>query len=30
MRVWVASEFLGGRYSDRLQMIEDIEKENMK
>mgnify|MGYP003292606511 CR=1 FL=1 len=30
MRVWVASEFLGGRYSDRLQMIQDIEKENMK
>ena len=30
MRVWVASEFLGGRYSERLQMIADVEKENMK
>ncbi len=30
IRVWLASEFLGGRYADRLQMIEEIENENMK
>jgi ribose 5-phosphate isomerase B len=30
IRVWIASEFLSGRYADRLQMIEEIEKENMK
>ncbi len=30
IRTWIASEFLGGRYSERLQMIETIEKENMK
>ncbi len=30
IRTWIASEFLGGRYSERLQMIENIEKENMK
>lgn len=30
IRIWLASEFLKGRYSERLQMIEDIEKENMK
>lgn len=30
IRIWIASEFLGGRYSERLNMIEDIEKENMK
>lgn len=30
IRIWIASEFLKGRYSDRLQMIEEIEKENMK
>lgn len=30
IRIWLASEFLEGRYSERLQMIEDIEKENMK
>ena len=30
IRIWLASEFLHGRYADRLQMIEDIEKENMK
>lgn len=30
VRVWIGSEFLKGRYSERLQMIEEIEKENMK
>lgn len=30
IKVWQESEFLNGRYLDRLQMIEDIEKENMK
>ena len=30
IRTWIASEFLQGRYAERLQMIEEIEKENMK
>lgn len=30
IRVWLDSEFLNGRYADRLQMIEEIEEENMK
>lgn len=30
VRIWLGSEFLKGRYSERLQMIEEIEKENMK
>ena len=30
IRMWMASEFLGGRYLERLQMIEEIEKQNMK
>ena len=30
IKVWRESEFLNGRYLDRLQMIEDIENENMK
>ena len=30
IRTWLAAEFLKGRYEDRLQMIDDIEKENMK
>jgi len=30
IRIWLGSSFLGGRYSERLQMIEEIEKENMK
>lgn len=30
LRIWLATEFKGGRYLERLQMIEDIEKENMK
>lgn len=28
--IWQNSEFLNGRYTDRLQMIEKIEEENMK
>ncbi len=30
LRIWLATEFEGGRHSDRLQMIEEIENENMK
>ena len=30
IRNWLATEFKGGRYEERLKMIEDIEKENMK
>ena len=30
LRIWLATAFEGGRHSDRLQMIEEIEKENMK
>lgn len=30
LRIWLATEFKGGRYLERLQMIQDIEKENMK
>lgn len=30
LRAWIAAEFLGGRHEERLQMIENIEKENMK
>lgn len=30
IRIWLDSEFLNGRYTDRLQMIEKIEEENMK
>ena len=30
IRIWLASEFLKGRYLDRVQMIEEIENENMK
>lgn len=30
LRAWLGSEFLAGRYTERLQMIEEIEKENMK
>ena len=29
LRSWLATEFMGGRHSERLQMIADIEKENM-
>lgn len=30
VRVWIATEFEGGRHSARLALIEEIEKENMK
>lgn len=30
LRIWLATEFKGGRYLERVQMIQDIEKENMK
>ncbi len=30
MRTWLATEFKGGRYGERIKMIEEIEKENMK
>ena len=30
MRTWIATEFKGGRYQDRIDMIKEIEKENMK
>ena len=30
IRSWIATEFKGGRYLERVQMIEEIEKENMK
>ena len=30
VRVWLATEFEGGRHSDRLALINEIEKENMK
>ena len=30
MRTWIATEFKGGRYQERIDMIEEIEKENMK
>ena len=30
VRNWIAEEFKGGRYKERLNMIEEIEKENMK
>ena len=30
LRSWLATEFMGGRHSERVQMIADIEKENMK
>ena len=30
LRAWIATEFMGGRHQERLQMIENIEKENMK
>ena len=30
IRVWLGSEFLKGRYLERVQMINEIEKENMK
>ena len=30
VRMWLATEFKGGRYAERIQMVSDIEKENMK
>lgn len=30
LRIWLGTEFKGGRYGERLQMIEKIEKDNMK
>lgn len=30
IRNWISTEFKGGRYADRLEMIEEIEKNNMK
>ena len=30
LRAWLGTEFMGGRHIERLQMIEEIEKENMK
>ncbi len=30
IRNWISSEFKGGRYQERLKMIEEIENENMK
>ncbi len=30
LRAWIATEFMEGRHSERLQMIENIENENMK
>lgn len=30
VRTWLATEFMGGRHSERLQMIEEIENRNMK
>jgi ribose 5-phosphate isomerase B len=30
IRAWLGTEFLNGRYLERLKMIEEIEKQNMK
>ena len=30
IRMWLGTEFKGGRYQERIQMIKNIEKENMK
>ena len=30
IRNWLGTEFKGGRYKERLDMIREIEKENMK
>lgn len=30
LRAWLATEFMGGRHSERVQMIKDIENDNMK
>ncbi len=30
VRMWIATEFEGGRHNDRVKLIENIEEENMK
>ena len=30
VRAWLATEFAGGRHKDRVDIIKEIEKENMK
>ena len=30
LRMWIATEFEGGRHEERLKLIEEIENENMK
>ena len=30
LRMWLATEFEGGRHSERIKIIEEIENENMK
>lgn len=30
IRTWIATEFKGGRYQERIEMLEKIESENMK
>ena len=30
IRTWIATEFKGGRYQERINMIENIEKENIR
>ena len=30
IRNWLGTEFKGGKYQERIEMIEEIEKENMK
>ena len=30
LRMWLATEFEGGRHQERINLIGDIEKENMK
>ena len=30
LRMWIATEFEGGRHEERIKLIEEIEKENMK
>ena len=30
VRAWIATEFKGGKYQERIEMIEELEKENMK
>lgn len=30
LRIWLATEFEGGRHEERIKLIEEIEKENMK